>query len=327
MLPDFSSTIKSYFDQSDVFPTGYNGPALPGASIQTASGNDGTIVLQKLAAGELNIELGSFHFSRRMKVPFSPDKALLNSVVSLKSKFLFRSKDIKSMFLSEGSFVFFHDAGKPYEAIFEKEKDYVLFNIRYSQETINEIIPCFPPLFNSFFIKLKAGKAFAFERPERMPFTVKKITNEILYSSYMGKPMEYFFDLKVKESLFMLLIKQNNRINKAFAPSAEESEKLKAIADLLLTHFDTRYPLSELARKTQMNENKLQLFFQKLFGKTIYNYQRDAKLEKSKSLIQDQHTSVKYAALTVGYKSITAFETEFKKYFGYTPGSLLKRKL
>lgn len=70
MLPDFSSYLEPYFNLSEGFPAGYKGPFLPGASVRTASGKPGTIVLQEITAGELNIELNSFYFLRKIKTPF-----------------------------------------------------------------------------------------------------------------------------------------------------------------------------------------------------------------------------------------------------------------
>ena len=65
---------------------------------------------------------------------------------------------------------------------------------------------------------------------------------------YPGKPREYMFDKKVKESLCMLLIKQGIRLRNATAPGVVEAEKLDAIADLIITHLDKRYPVPELAQ-------------------------------------------------------------------------------
>ena len=39
-------------------------------------------------------------------------------------------------------------------------------------------------------------------------------------------------------------------------------------------------------------------------------------------LIAEEQRLVRYDAPAAGYKSSSTFGTEFKKYFGYTPGSL-----
>lgn len=251
---------------------------------------------------------------------------MLNAVVALQNEFLFRSKDIKNILLKQGQYVFIHTAGKPYDAVFEKEKNYVLFNTRYPETTMKEIAPSFPELLHSFFVKLKEGKPFAFTSPARAPAAVRKITGEILGSPYEGKPKEYIFDKKVKESLCVLLIKQDIRFKRTSGPNMEEAEKLNIIADLLFSHLNRHYPVPMLARQSLMNENRLQAMFRKMFGKTIYTFQRDAKLKHAHKLLAEDQQSVKYAALTTGYKSITTFEIEFKKYFGCTPGSLLNKK-
>lgn len=326
MFPDFNSFLKPHFELYDRFPAGFKGLLLPGSNVRSATNNSGNIVMQEIASGELNIQLSNFYFSKKIKISFQPENTFLHSAVALKNTLYLRGSGIKNVLLKEGQYVFLHMGGKFCEAIFEKETEYQVFHFGYNEKTIREIAPLFPDLFNTYFTRVKQGKAFVFAGPARLPFPVKKITHEILHAPYEGEPLEYIFDKKIKESLCMLLLNQDAKLNRFITPTSEETEKLSAVADLLINRFDMHYPVASLAQQTHMNENKLQLLFRKLFGKTIYHYQRDAKLEKARLLILDEHTSVKYAALTVGYKSITAFETEFKKYFGFTPGSLLKKK-
>jgi AraC-like DNA-binding protein len=326
MFPDFSSYLKPYFSLSEGFPPGYKGPLLPDAAVLTAMGKPGTIVLQEISAGELNIELSSYYFIRKIKIPFLSDTILLNAALALQNKFLFRGKGIENILINQGQYVFLHTAGKPFDAIFEKEKDYQLFNIRYTEKTISDIRPSFPELLHSFFVKLKEGKPFAFTKPARAPKEVKKITQEILGFPYHGKPREYMFDKKVKESLCMLLIKQDINLKKGTDPRMGEAEKLNSIATLLINHLNRRYSVTELARQSQINVTKLQSLFRKIYGNTVYRFQRDAKLQMAHKLLEEEQRSVKYASLAAGYKSISSFDSEFKTYFGYTPGSLLKKK-
>jgi AraC family transcriptional regulator, transcriptional activator of the genes for pyochelin and ferripyochelin receptors len=325
MFPDFSSTLNPFFNLYPGFPPDYKGLVLRGASVQTASGKYGTIVMQEISTGDLSIELSSFHFQRKITVPFKPNNFFLNAPVALQNLFLFRSKDFKNVQLKQSQYFFLHSAGRTCEAVFEKGKDYLLFNVGYPETAIEEISAVFPELFSNFFNKLKEGKAFAFTRPARMPAAVKKITQEIIESPYQGKPKEYIFDKKIKESLCVLLLKHDSITKKITDPSLTEIEKLNRIANLLISDVRIHHPISELGRKTEMNETKLQAMFFKLFGKTIYKFQRAAKLERARRQIQDEHRSIKYAAIDAGYKSSTAFETEFKKHFGFTPGSLLKK--
>jgi AraC-like DNA-binding protein len=326
MVPDLSSYLKTDFSLSEGFPPDYKGPVLPGASVRTAMGKPGIMVLQEIEAGELNIELNSFYFSRKIKIPFLSDALLLNAVIALQNQFLFRSRYLQGLLLKQGQYVFLHTAGKPCAAVFEKGKGYTLFNIRYTEKTIKEIAPSFPDLLRSFFVQLEEGRPFAFTKPARAPREVKRITEEILGFPYSGKPREYMFDKKVKESLCMLLIKQDIGLKRGTAPGAEEAEKLNSIASMLIDDIDRHYPVAELARRSLMNENRLQSLFRQIYGSTVYRFQRNAKLKHAHKLIAEEQRSVKYASLAAGYKSISSFDSEFKAYFGYTPGSLLKRK-
>jgi len=327
MLPDFSSRFISHFTVSEGFPSGYSGFLLPGASVQTAVGSPGIIITQKIAVEESVIELSFFHFGEKIKIPFQSNSKMLNAPVALINNFLFQGRSLKKIFMKQGQYIFLSLAGKRYEAVFEKGKDYLLFNIGYTENKVREISTAFPESQPSFFARSEEGKAFAIVQPATLPREIKRLTQNILTTAWVGKPTAYILNKKADIFLCKLLIAEDQKLKNAFNRRSDEIEKINGLAELLTADIEERHPLPELARKTNMNENKLQRLFKNIFGKTIYHFQLTAKMEKAKRLILDdniEHT-IKYAAFSTGYKSMSSFEKAFKKYFGYTPSSLIKK--
>ena len=324
MFPDFSDNYKPYFSLSAGFPTDYTGPILPGATVLTANGDLGTMVLQEFKDGLLNIQLSSYYFLQRIKLSFRSNNINLNTPLALKNSFAFRSREMRNLVLKQDQYALVNLAGKTCQAVFEKEKDYRLFNIRYSEEIISELSLLFPAQFEAYIKRVREGRSFALNSPAWVPQELKYIAEKIICAPYPEEQREYFFGQKIREFLFLLFAHsfgeemERDRINK------ETLAGIERIETMLRTKLKGYFPIPNLAKSVHMNQNKLQILFRKLYGKRIYEYQRNARLEEARRLILEENLQIKEVYSLTGYKSISAFITEFKKYFGYSPGSLKK---
>ena len=83
--------------------------------------------------------------------------------------------------------------------------------------------------------------------------------------------------------------------------------------------------LLELSRLIQMNDFKMKRLFKQYYGKTIYQYVREERLEKAFSLLQDGQHNVSQTAFAVGYTNISHFSEAFHSYFGVFPHMLVNR--
>jgi AraC-like DNA-binding protein len=78
----------------------------------------------------------------------------------------------------------------------------------------------------------------------------------------------------------------------------------------------------QLAREFAMSESTLKRHFKAVYGKTIYDYYLEKKMELAKWLLQEKKISVSETAYMLGYEKVSAFICMFKKYHKILPGSL-----
>jgi AraC family transcriptional regulator, transcriptional activator of the genes for pyochelin and ferripyochelin receptors len=325
MFPEISSNHKPYFSLSAGLPADYNGLLLPGATVQTAKAEEGIMILQEFNQGVFNIQLSSYYFLQKIKLNFCSNNVFLNTPLALNNSFKFQNREIKNLELKQDQFVLLNLAGKTCEAVFEKEKDYQLFNISFPEEIITELSSIFPAQFEAYSKKLREGRSFTLTRPAWVPQELKYITQKILRAPYQEGLRRYFFDQKIREYLFLLFVHASAAEIERDIISNENRGKLIKIENLLRTRFREYFPVPSLAKSVQMNENKLQTLFRKLYGKGVFEYRRNARLQEARRLILEEKLQIKEVYSLTGYKGISAFITEFKKYFGYSPGSLKKK--
>jgi AraC-like DNA-binding protein len=58
-----------------------------------------------------------------------------------------------------------------------------------------------------------------------------------------------------------------------------------------------------------------------LYGKSIYGYYLEKKMEVAKKILVENRITVKEIAEILGYRQVSAFIESFTKHHGYSPGS------
>jgi AraC-like DNA-binding protein len=129
----------------------------------------------------------------------------------------------------------------------------------------------------------------------------------------------------VRECLFLLFVHTDDIPNENFHVSVEEKGKVFIVKETLDSNIEKHFTIPELSRLVGMNEFRLKFAFKQTFGMGMFEYQKEKRLKEAKRLIVETDKPAKVVAKLTGYARITSFVTEFRKYFGYTPGSLRRK--
>jgi AraC family transcriptional regulator len=120
-------------------------------------------------------------------------------------------------------------------------------------------------------------------------------------------------------------LKQNNSntFTCKFLVNQDGKQKVIRAKELLLQNLDQQLTIKELAKLTGLNECYLKKGFKEMFGCTIYELYQQHRMEFAKTLLYQEHKTVKEVAYTLGYSNISHFSTAFKKHTGIKPCTLL----
>lgn len=106
--------------------------------------------------------------------------------------------------------------------------------------------------------------------------------------------------------------------------SRTDVDSLKYAREILLSRLESPPTLLELSQAVHLNDCKLKRTFKLLFGKTVYEYVREQRLEKAFGLLETGKCNVSEAAFAVGYTNISHFSEAFREKYGVLPREVKK---
>ncbi|MES2848256.1 MAG: AraC family transcriptional regulator [Bacteroidota bacterium] len=127
--------------------------------------------------------------------------------------------------------------------------------------------------------------------------------------------------LKLVEQFFEAIEKRksvNLKESKAeyFIQMIKVEEKISAC-------LHTNLPLiKELSKEFLMSESNLKKHFRIVYGKNIYEYYLDKKMNLARTMLLDQNNSISKVAYALGYEKVSSFSKAFVKQFGLLPSHL-----
>ena len=142
-----------------------------------------------------------------------------------------------------------------------------------------------------------------------MNFDFNSITSELYLKGKMYELFSILFDKKRKEGSEQC----------PFIMSDDQIKKIKSAKDIVLQKFADPPTLSELSSITNLSLRKLKQGFKEIYGKPVYQYLLDYKMELAKKLLIEGVLNVNEVSLKLGYSTASHFISAFKKRFGVTP--------
>lgn len=150
------------------------------------------------------------------------------------------------------------------------------------------------------------------------------IINQIINCEFKNSFRKLFVESKVLELLMLQLdqIQSFSGMLKTKLISKNTIDRMHYAKDLIAQKIGTPLSLSELSLELNTNECSLKKDFKATFGTTVFGFIKDLKMNKAKQLLLEQSVSIAEVSDLVGYKNPQHFTTAFKKYYGFTPGTL-----
>ena len=118
--------------------------------------------------------------------------------------------------------------------------------------------------------------------------------------------------------------------------AAGTTESLKSLSDIKmrihqihddLLQLEGKVPsLNELSSKYDIPVRKLKEGFAEIYGKSLFSYISEVRLDEAHAALEQTDTPMKTISRNLGYSHVNHFITAFKKQFGYSPGSLRRKK-
>lgn len=170
-----------------------------------------------------------------------------------------------------------------------------------------------------------------------LPADVKKHTDQLIKKNLNTKAKSignnildntqtpYLKRLLLEAGIVDLLIKLHQPEETTTHQIVSDADKTRLLEARNIVEQNLKHPcsLTELSRKTGLNDFKLKKGFKALFGHTVFGYLAELRMNHAHKLLKDGR-SVSEVAETVGYKNAHHFTAAFKKHFDMLPSRVSK---
>ena len=156
---------------------------------------------------------------------------------------------------------------------------------------------------------------------------LRAVSNTLLRMPYEGSMRVLYRQAKVLELLAHLL-GQLEADDDRSSLTSNELARVRRARDHLLENLRNPPCLDTLASAVGMTPKRLNRGFRTIYGATVFNYLRDARLDAARAALErGTPLSLKQLAWELGYGHVTNFVTAFRRRFGVSPGAYRTRAI
>lgn len=299
---------------------GYTGPLIRGAQMFYTAQEKWQIMMQEIRSELYSIrhfflsQQEAFHFKGKSNT------AGIHSRFMLRNHARHKIEGVGKLRLGEGEFTALWSEQASCEAKFKAAGDYEAIDVYCAPGLAEQISAFFPELET---VMRSGDTRLLMQPPCFISPALKDILRQMIDCPYDNATREFYFDIKVRELLYVMLEQGRKEKVKVVKLSGYERSLVTKAKDLLVQDLGRKpYTLRELSRAVALNEFKLKNGFKEMYGVGIFEYVTDARMEKAKELLTQTNKPIKEICSLAGYTHMTSFITAFRQRFGYTPGSL-----
>jgi len=304
-------------------PDGFTGPFLKHANALSATNGETELVIQEVTYEDYSIRLLVGKFLKRLNVTGRILRRGLYCYFTIKNGIQKDVGSVGKIHLKQNQFTGFFTEPTSCKTKFEKEKDFQSIDIYYSPKLLEELFTYFPELKE--LMKTERGVILPGQSGWSLP-SMKEITSQLLNTPYDEPTGRFYFDLKVRELLFQILIHAYKRNPSDHHYTPWETGRIHEAKRILEAHIATRAPtIKSLARQIALNEYKLKTGFKQYFNLSIFDWLVEQRMQHAKELLLTTNRPVKEICVMVGYPRSSNFITAFRRRFGVTPRTIRQK--
>ncbi len=152
----------------------------------------------------------------------------------------------------------------------------------------------------------------------------QEILSEILSDTRKGLLKRLFLESKTLELIALQL--ETSSVSKTTSVTQMDNllKKMYQVQHLISSDLTIQYSIQQLAREIGINDFVLKKEFKRVFGKTVFEYATETRMNKAKQLLHHSKKPIYEVSELVGYKNSTHFTAAFKKIEGMTPKTYRK---
>jgi len=254
-------------------------------------------------------------------------------------KHFIKQSIINFFFCLEGDALF--DFGVHYQRAISHQKNYFFFNPEKDLSFTLKLSPHCKMVFLTISLEklheLFIDDPLPFLKPENItqkfyderaiPPNLSLELNQLFEIQLSDNASKLYYKGKILELLALYFsTKKPDTENCPFLKDQQMVSKIKNAKDYLLKNIEKAPTIKQLSKYATVNEYQLKTGFKEIYGKTIYSFLIEQKMNKARLLFDTKKFRVSEVAYQIGYSNTSHFIATFRKKFGLTPKKYLMAK-
>jgi AraC family transcriptional activator of pyochelin receptor len=214
---------------------------------------------------------------------------------------------------------------------YEANRQVLGVSVDVSPELFGELAGEAAPALPAELRDLAQGKnsSSGFILPSKITARLSGVLHEIL-SIRPGAPCAGLFAEAKALELLSLQIEQLIQAHPSAGFTVEMDRADRAgvgrVCEILSESLQNPPSLLDMSREAGMSHSKLNRCFKQLYGLTVFEWLRQARLDKARELLINGACSIAEAALCSGFSDQSHLNRCFKSHFGVTPGQFRRAR-
>lgn len=195
-------------------------------------------------------------------------------------------------------------------------------------------IGLFPSRFGAVLDRFESARAVSYLHNLSATFrkfpvtpTVAGILRQLVHCPYGGSLQDLYLEgksLELAAAYLHEMVAERAPGAARLKLSREDRRGLERARQILDQRYDDPPTIAELAKRVYLNEFKLKSGFKEIYGRPVYAYVRDKRMEVARELLEEGKLRIKEVAGRVGYTNLSHFGEAFRQKFGINPGAYLR---
>jgi len=157
--------------------------------------------------------------------------------------------------------------------------------------------------------------------------TMQSVLRQMIRCPYRGLMKRMYLESKALE-IAMLILEQEQAMQQGQRSicclKSEEVDRIHYAREILLRNLEEPPSLTALARQVGLNEKSLKQGFRRVFGKPVFGYLHDYRMDQAQQLLIRGELKVGEVMQRVGFRDRGNFAAAFRKKFGVNPRAMSK---
>jgi AraC-like DNA-binding protein len=306
-------------------PEVYNGRRLPWSERYAGASDFGKMSFQQYSGNGFTIWLSDYHFTKNVQLLGRADVPVLELHIQFRNYFNLRwdgfDAGVQRPYQYNLSYVPFVNSMVSFDA----DKSCRTFDIHFTLDYLQRLASSSSKLAGFMELVDMNRPSQLLEHTRFLTPEMIGVINSIIQSDFNDRLFGLFVESKILELLVLILDAATEETNvPPIKLSSYDIEMLHEAKRLLLSDFEQKMSLQQLARSVGINEFKLKKGFKHLFGDTVFGYRHTVRMDKAKQILLETKLDISDVAFMTGFEYSGNFEKAFKKFHGFTPAELRK---